>query len=93
MKTDSFFSKLLILPIRFYQLCISPFLGRNCRYYPSCSEYASTAIKRFGPLKGTYLGAKRICRCTPWHQGGVDHVPETFNFFAKPHQCDKKTLK
>lgn len=62
--------------IRAYRFCISPFLGGNCRFYPTCSSYAETAIDRFGVAKGSWLFAKRICRCHPWHCGGIDHVPE-----------------
>lgn len=68
--------KIAIAPIRFYRYFISPFLGSNCRFYPSCSAYAETAISRFGFLKGSWLAGKRICRCHPWHEGGVDPVPE-----------------
>lgn len=66
----------LIGLIRFYQLVISPLTPPTCRYYPSCSSYALTAIQRFGPLKGTWLAARRLLRCHPWTPGGVDHVPE-----------------
>ena len=66
----------LIWLIRFYQLVISPLTPPTCRYYPSCSAYALTAIQRFGPLKGTWLAVRRLLRCHPWTPGGVDHVPE-----------------
>ncbi len=67
-----FFSKLLILPIRFYQKCISPLLPATCRFYPTCSEYFIQALEKYGPFKGTYLGIKRILRCHPWNPGGYD---------------------
>ncbi|MDF2145101.1 membrane protein insertion efficiency factor YidD [Knoellia sp. p5-6-4] len=61
--------------ILFYQRVISPMTPPTCRYYPSCSQYALTAIRRFGPLKGTWLAVRRLLRCHPWTPGGVDHVP------------------
>ena len=65
----------LTLPIRAYQLVISPLLGPRCRFYPSCSAYAVTAIRRHGPLRGTWLAAWRLLRCHPWNLGGPDPVP------------------
>jgi uncharacterized protein len=65
----------LIAVIVFYQRFISPMRPPTCRYYPSCSQYALTAIRRFGPVKGTWLALKRLVRCHPWTPGGVDHVP------------------
>lgn len=71
---------LLSLPliglIRFYQLVISPLTPPTCRYYPSCSAYAVTALQRFGPVKGSWLAVRRLARCHPWAPGGVDYVPE-----------------
>ncbi|HAW50104.1 TPA: membrane protein insertion efficiency factor YidD [bacterium] len=63
--------KLFLLAIRFYQKTISPFLGRNCRFYPSCSEYAYTAIKKYG-AKGILLAVKRLLSCHPFSPGGID---------------------
>jgi uncharacterized protein len=68
-------TRLLLLLLRIYKLAISPYLGRNCRFYPSCSDYAQEAIKRHGPLKGTLLSGARLCKCHPWHEGGYDPVP------------------
>ena len=65
----------LIGLLLFYQRVISPMRPPTCRYYPSCSQYALTAIRRFGPLKGTWLAVRRLLRCHPWTPGGVDHVP------------------
>ena len=66
---------LLILPIRGYQYLISPMLGSNCRFYPSCSHYMIEAIEVHGILKGGYLGIRRILRCHPYSEGGMDPVP------------------
>ena len=67
--------RLLVALLRTYQYAISPFLGRRCRYYPSCSEYAVEAVEKYGVIKGGWLGVKRVCRCHPWHPGGYDPVP------------------
>ena len=66
---------LLILPIRFYQLAISPLLGPSCRFTPTCSEYARQALFKHGPIKGLYLAIWRILRCNPWGGSGYDPVP------------------
>lgn len=76
---------LLILPIRFYQLAISPLMAPHCRFYPTCSQYAVEAISRFGAVKGGYLAASRLMRCHPWAEGGLDPVPETFSLRANAH--------
>jgi uncharacterized protein len=70
-----FASAPLIGLLVFYQRFISPMTPPTCRYYPSCSSYALTAIRRFGPIKGTWLALRRLGRCHPWAAGGVDHVP------------------
>jgi hypothetical protein len=67
--------KLLTLLIRAYQYLISPILGNNCRYYPSCSAYCIEAIETHGIGKGLYLGVRRLLRCHPLHEGGIDLVP------------------
>ena len=61
--------------IYFYIKLVSPVLPSSCRYYPTCSAYALTSIKRYGPFKGTFLAAKRVARCHPFHPGGYDPVP------------------
>jgi len=68
-------SKLLIFLLRGYKRFISPLLGPRCRFVPTCSEYAMEAIDRFGPIKGSWLAARRIARCHPLHPGGYDPVP------------------
>jgi len=65
----------LLLLLRGYKLGISPFLGQNCRFYPSCSDYAAEAIRVHGAARGGWLAAKRLCKCHPWHPGGHDPVP------------------
>lgn len=67
--------RLILLLIRVYQLCVSPFLGPVCRFYPSCSVYAYEAVHRHGVLRGGFLAIKRIVKCHPFHPGGVDPVP------------------
>lgn len=69
------FSFLVLIPIYFYRYCISPLKPPTCRYAPTCSEYAVLAIKKHGPIKGTWLAIKRISRCHPWGGHGYDPVP------------------
>ncbi|MHA4868396.1 membrane protein insertion efficiency factor YidD [Duganella sp. PWIR1] len=61
--------------LRFYQLAISPMMTPSCRFHPSCSNYALEALQVHGAAKGSLLAVKRVCRCHPWHPGGVDPVP------------------
>jgi hypothetical protein len=68
--------KWLIILIKQYQYWISPLIGSQCRFYPSCSHYAVGAIARFGFLKGGWLMMQRCLRCHPWHPGGEDPVPQ-----------------
>ncbi|MFA5536155.1 MAG: membrane protein insertion efficiency factor YidD [Bacillota bacterium] len=65
-------SKILILFIQIYQKLISPFFPRSCRFYPTCSEYSISALKKYGFLKGGYLMVRRISKCHPFHPGGYD---------------------
>ncbi|KAI5915545.1 MAG: membrane protein insertion efficiency factor YidD [Proteobacteria bacterium] len=65
----------LIALLRFYKYAISPMLGRNCRFHPTCSEYAIEAVQRHGALRGGWLAIKRVGRCHPFHPGGYDPVP------------------
>ena len=66
---------ILIKLIRFYQVAISPWLGKNCRYQPTCSQYMLEALKVYGLYKGVFLGIKRILSCHPWGGSGYDPVP------------------
>jgi len=61
--------------IRAYQLLVAPILGPSCRYYPSCSRYASEAVARHGPGRGSLLAVRRLLRCHPWGGSGYDPVP------------------
>ena len=63
---------LILKIIEVYQKFISPVLGKNCRFYPSCSEYSYQAIKKYGATKGLTLGFLRVLRCNPWSKGGID---------------------
>ena len=76
--------RLFILPIRGYQLLLSPMVGERCKYYPSCSEYAVQAIGRFGILRGLVLAGWRLLRCNPWSRGGFDPVEEQRLFKPGP---------
>ena len=76
---------LLVALIRAYRYTLSPLLGNHCRFYPSCSAYALEAIKLHGPIRGSYLAARRLLRCHPWHEGGIDPVPGSGN---EPHHCE-----
>ena len=70
-----FLVALLLLPIYFYQRCISPLTPPSCRFTPTCSEYAVQAIRKYGPFKGLYLAVRRLLRCHPWGNSGYDPVP------------------
>lgn len=65
----------LILLIRIYQVTLSPFIGKNCRYTPTCSNYGIEAIRKYGAIKGGWLTFKRILSCNPWGGSGYDPVP------------------
>lgn len=69
-------AKILISLIRGYQLIVSPLLGANCRFHPTCSHYMIEAITRFGVMRGAWLGLRRLSHCHPWHEGGLDPVPQ-----------------
>jgi len=64
-----------IAAVRIYQCTVRPLIGSHCRFWPSCSEYAIEALRLHGAARGTVMAGKRILRCNPWHEGGVDPVP------------------
>lgn len=70
------FKLIVLLLIYLYKILISPLLPKSCRYTPSCSTYGVIAIKRFGPIEGSFLLIKRLIRCNPWSKGGLDPVPD-----------------
>ncbi len=74
-RVNEIIKKLLLILIKIYQVCISPYLGRSCRFYPTCSNYAYQAINSYGIFKGVYLSIKRILKCHPFCPGGFDPVP------------------
>jgi putative membrane protein insertion efficiency factor len=67
---------LLIFLIGVYRYLLSPFLGSNCRFHPTCSCYAQEAVQRHGVLRGGWFALRRLSRCHPWHEGGFDPVPD-----------------
>lgn len=83
--------KIILFLIKIYQKTLSRDTGwlsyiygeRTCRFHPTCSQYTYEAIKRFGVVKGIYLGIRRILRCHPWGEGGFDSVPKKFSLFNK----------
>lgn len=82
--------KLILLLITFYQKVISPIKPKKCRFYPTCSAYTYEAVSRFGAIKGLYLGFRRIIRCNPFNEGGIDYVPEKFQFYISRQDKDNK---
>jgi uncharacterized protein len=81
--------RILIRLISGYRYFISPWLGQNCRFYPSCSCYAQEALHTHGSLKGSWLSLRRILRCHPWHEGGYDPVPPAPGFIRQ-HSCSSQ---
>lgn len=73
---ERIFKYIFIFPVRLYQWTISPLLGKNCRFEPTCSHYMIQAIEEWGVLRGVWLGLKRIMRCHPWGPWGPDPVPK-----------------
>lgn len=71
---DRTLSSILLLLVKAYRFFISPLLGPRCRFHPTCSEYAITALRTRGAVSGGYLILKRIIKCHPWHPGGLDPV-------------------
>lgn len=74
--------KILLLFVKFYRKFISPLKPPCCKYYPTCSTYALTALEKHGAFKGTVLAAWRLARCNPFSLGGVDHVPDEFFLYT-----------
>jgi putative membrane protein insertion efficiency factor len=86
--------RLLIAVVRLYRLLLSPWVGDQCRFYPTCSQYTIEALERHGAAAGSYLGAVRILRCHPWCAGGHDPVPERFTWApwrARAAESDKNS--
>jgi len=79
--------------IRGYQLLLSPFVGQHCRYFPSCSHYAKDAVHYHGPFRGSWLAIKRVCRCHPWHEGGIDLVPGSEQDYESPQDDEPAEKK
>ena len=77
-RRPSLSARALLRGVGFYRTWISPALPPSCRYAPTCSQYAATAITRFGAARGAYLAVRRIATCHPFHRGGLDEVPDTF---------------
>jgi uncharacterized protein len=78
--------------LRVYRYAVSPLLGPRCRFMPSCSEYAMGALSTHGALRGSWLAARRVCKCHPWHPGGYDPVPSTVaREPAWPPSTDRET--
>lgn len=72
LSLKTYISEILVVLVRCYQLFLSPLIGPCCRFYPSCSHYTIAALRKYGPLKGSWYGLKRIVRCNPWNTGGYD---------------------
>ena len=67
--------RVLVMMVKGYQYILSPWIGNQCRFAPTCSHYAIEAIERHGAVRGTWLAVRRVAKCHPWHAGGVDPVP------------------
>lgn len=84
------FTRFALLLLRGYKRVISPLLGNRCRFYPSCSDYSRQAIERFGLGRGSVLTLKRLCRCHPFNDGGIDPVPESRGHISDPDHPDQE---
>ncbi len=71
----SFVARSLMLLVRCYQLTLSPIMGRQCRFHPTCSHYALEVLETHGPVTGSWMALRRLLRCHPWHPGGIDEPP------------------
>ena len=81
MMIDDIPKRAALAVIRLYQLTLSPFIGRQCRFHPTCSHYAAEAIANFGVVRGSWLALRRLFRCHPFHPGGFDPVPPASSTF------------
>ena len=72
---NKFFTQLIIFFIKVYSLVLSPLIGKNCRFTPTCSEYALILLKKYKFFKGVFFIVKRLCKCNPFHPGGLDIPP------------------
>lgn len=77
-------NKLLVWLLRGYQLLLSPMMGQSCRFYPTCSNYAIEAVRVHGSGRGSLLALRRVCKCHPWNDGGVDLVPPAHDKNSSP---------
>ena len=84
-------SALLIGLVKIYRYCISPLLGPRCRFHPTCSAYMIEAIHLHGPIKGVWLGLKRLSRCHPYNDGGLDPVPGTEHNYESYTCCGSES--
>lgn len=82
-------NRLFVWLLRAYQILVSPMFGPSCRFYPTCSNYAIEAVKLHGAARGGWLAARRVCRCHPWNDGGVDLVPPRADH-SSPTACGCK---
>jgi len=80
MKINQYLKKILLIMIQVYQTAISPFLGKHCKHYPSCSSYAKQSLKKHNIVIALLISGARILRCNPWSLGGFDPVPETIDY-------------
>jgi putative membrane protein insertion efficiency factor len=83
---------IVVMAIRVYQRSVSPMFGRRCRYYPSCSEYAVQAVRRFGILRGLVLAGWRLLRCNPFSDGGYDPVEDQRLFKSREQRTANPTI-
>ena len=86
----TFYESVIRTGHRTYKLTLSPWIGRNCRYLPTCSDYAAEALIRHGPLRGSLMAARRFCSCHPWGGSGYDPVPHAPEWGA-PKGAERKT--
>jgi len=82
--------RMVIWLIHAYRYLLSPWVGNQCRFYPSCSHYGEEAIKRYGVIKGGALLIWRILRCNPWHPGGFDYLPDDYPSDNHLNDCNKE---